>query len=99
MTWQNVLELLKSWTVAQPCEDGLEWPTRHALKRALDHAREAAVSPVHIPEPNRVCQDGNGGIVFEFGDRVNFITIQFQEDGNKEKIHFFDCKPVKRERI
>jgi hypothetical protein len=98
--WDAVIdERLIAWgsDPAKFADEGVEPPTREAIMRASQWARECRADGT-LP-PTSVVLDPNGGIVFEFNHSNRTDIVHCWEDGTLEYQQFVGTRLVERSAI
>jgi hypothetical protein len=98
--WDTVIDQrLIEWgsDPAHFADEGVEPPTREALVRASQWARECRANGT-LP-PTSVVLDPNGGIVFEFAHSNSTDIVHCWEDGTVEYQQFVGTRLIERSAI
>jgi hypothetical protein len=67
-------------------DEGVEPPSREIIGRAIRLAHY--LSSRHVPAPQRIVPDGNGGIVFEWFQDSTTESIEISDEGTLEYLRF-----------
>jgi len=98
--WQEMIDqYLVEWgrDPAALEDEGVIPPSRRVINRASTLAMLYRDS--NNPAPSRVVPNGDGGIVFERGDRSWFQVIEIHADCSVELISFKSSRLVSRRRL
>ena len=99
--WKSIIDnTLIDWgrSPNQIDEDGYESPSPDAVQKACEFARIYGVNN-SLQNPLRTIQNGNAGIVFEWSLGPDFISLEFNEKGIGEFVHFRNALFVERIRL